>query len=109
MFANALLTGTVSLRSLQNSPLESSCVVVALIENYSTSILLKFCPEKSQILSCDTVVASERYMYMCIYIYIYRSFATIVSQLKICDIFTYIYIYVVYVFVCVCVSVCVCE
>jgi len=36
-FADALLTGIVSQRSLQNSPLESGCVVVALIENYSTS------------------------------------------------------------------------
>jgi hypothetical protein len=36
-FADALLTGTVSQRSLQNSPLESSCVVTALVENYSTS------------------------------------------------------------------------
>jgi hypothetical protein len=47
----------VQQRSLQNSPLESSCVVVALIENYSTSKPLKDYPEKSQILSCDTVVA----------------------------------------------------
>jgi hypothetical protein len=51
----------VSQRSLQNSPLESSCVVVALIENYSTSKLLNISPEKSQILSCDAVVANERY------------------------------------------------
>ena len=36
-FADALLTGTVSYRSLQNSPLDSSCVVVVLIGNYSTS------------------------------------------------------------------------
>jgi hypothetical protein len=41
---------------LQNSPLESGCVVVALIENYSTSKPSKDSPEKSQILSCDTVV-----------------------------------------------------
>jgi hypothetical protein len=34
--ADAFLTGIMSQRSLQNSPLESSCVVVALIENYST-------------------------------------------------------------------------
>jgi len=47
---------------LQNSPLESSCVVVALIANYSTSKPLKVSPEKSQILSCDTVVANERYI-----------------------------------------------
>jgi hypothetical protein len=45
------LTGIVSKRSLQNLPLESSCVVVALIENYSTSKPLKVSPEKSQILS----------------------------------------------------------
>jgi len=45
---------------LQNSPLESSCVVVALIENYSTSKLLKVSPEKSLIVSCDTVVANAR-------------------------------------------------
>jgi hypothetical protein len=44
---------------LQNSQLESSCVVVALIEIYSTSKPLKVSPEKSQILSCDTVVANE--------------------------------------------------
>jgi hypothetical protein len=47
---------------LQNSPLESSCVVVALIENYSDSKLLKGSPEKSQILSCDTAVTNERYV-----------------------------------------------
>jgi hypothetical protein len=47
---------------MQISPLESSCVVVALIENYSTSKPLKVSPEKSQILSCDTVVANERCM-----------------------------------------------
>jgi hypothetical protein len=47
---------------LQNSPLESSCVVVALIENYSTSKPLNVSPEKSEILSCDTVVANERYV-----------------------------------------------
>jgi hypothetical protein len=46
---------------VQDSPLESSCVVIALIENYGTSKPLKVCPEKSQILSCDTVVANERY------------------------------------------------
>jgi len=45
---------------LQNSPLESSCVIVALIGNYSTSKPLKVCPEKSQILSSDTVVANEQ-------------------------------------------------
>ena len=36
------------------SPLKSSRVVVARIENYSTSRFLKFSPEKAQILSCDT-------------------------------------------------------
>jgi hypothetical protein len=46
---------------LQNSPLESSCVVVALTENYSTSKPLKVSPEKSHILSGDTVVADGRY------------------------------------------------
>jgi len=50
----------VSERGLQNSPLESSRVIVALIENYSTSKPLSVSPEKSQILSCDTVVANER-------------------------------------------------
>ena len=45
---------------MQNSLLESSCVV-ALIENYSTSKPLNVSPEKSQILSCDTVVANEWY------------------------------------------------
>ena len=63
-FADALLTGIVSYRSLQNSPLESSCVVVALIENYSTSKPFKFCPERSHILSCDTLIANERYGFM---------------------------------------------
>jgi hypothetical protein len=46
---------------LQNSPLESIYVVVALIENYNTSKPLKVSPEKSQILDCDTVVANEEY------------------------------------------------
>jgi hypothetical protein len=54
----------VSKRSLQNSQLESSCVVVALIENYSTSKSLKVSPEKSQILSCDTLVTNERYIHI---------------------------------------------
>jgi hypothetical protein len=61
MFADALLTGIVSQCSLQNWLLESSCVIVALIENYSTSKPLKASPEKSPILSCGTVVANERY------------------------------------------------
>jgi uncharacterized protein YjfI (DUF2170 family) len=47
-FADALLTGIVSQRSSQISPLENSCVVVALIENYSTSKPLKVFPEKLQ-------------------------------------------------------------
>jgi hypothetical protein len=47
---------------LQNSPLESSCVVVALIENYSTSKPLRVSPEKSQILSLDSVAANGRYV-----------------------------------------------
>jgi hypothetical protein len=51
----------MSQRSLQNSPLESSCVFFAFIENYTTLKSLKISPEKSQILSCDTVVANERY------------------------------------------------
>ena len=42
-------------------PLESSCVIAALIENYSNSKPLKVSPEKSQILNCGTVVANERY------------------------------------------------
>jgi hypothetical protein len=62
MLADALLTGRVLYRSLQYPPLESSCVVVALIENYSSSKPLKVSPEKSQILSCDTVVANGRYI-----------------------------------------------
>jgi hypothetical protein len=48
---------------LQNSPLESCFVVVALIENYCTSKPLKVSPEKSQILGCDTLVANERFMF----------------------------------------------
>jgi hypothetical protein len=45
---------------LQNSPLESSCVVVALIEKCSTSKALEVSPEKSHILSGDTLIANER-------------------------------------------------
>jgi hypothetical protein len=41
--------------------MESNRVFVALIENYSTSKPLNVSPGKSQILSCDTVVADERY------------------------------------------------
>jgi hypothetical protein len=44
---------------LQNLPPESSCVV-AHTENYSTSKPLNVSSEKSQILSCVTVVANER-------------------------------------------------
>jgi hypothetical protein len=47
-FADALLTGTASQRSLHNLPLENNCVITALIENYSTSRPLK-ASEKSQI------------------------------------------------------------
>jgi hypothetical protein len=47
---------------LQNLPLESGCVIIAVVENYSTSKPLKVSPEKSQILSCDAVVANERYV-----------------------------------------------
>jgi hypothetical protein len=46
---------------LQNPPLENSCVAFALIENYSTSKSLKVSPEKSQIMSSDTL-ANERYV-----------------------------------------------
>jgi hypothetical protein len=47
----------MSKRSFQNSPLDGSCVVVALIENYSASNpVLKVSPEKSHIFSCDAVV-----------------------------------------------------
>jgi len=47
---------------VKNLPLESSCVVFALIENYRTSKPSKVCPEKSHSLSCDTVVTNERYL-----------------------------------------------
>jgi hypothetical protein len=60
----------VSQSSLQNSPLESSCVVVAFMENYSTSKLLKFSPEKSHVLSCDSVVANQRYVYARLNLYV---------------------------------------
>jgi hypothetical protein len=39
-----------------------SCVLVALIEYYSTLKHLKASPAKSQISSCDNVVANERYI-----------------------------------------------
>jgi len=51
-------------------PLESSCVVVALIENYSTSKPLKFSPEKSHILICDAFVANERYVFSLLNLYL---------------------------------------
>jgi hypothetical protein len=51
---------------VQNSPLESSCVIVTVIENYSTSKPLKSSPEKSHILSCDTLVANGRYILLII-------------------------------------------
>jgi hypothetical protein len=41
---------------------ESSCLFFALTENYSSSKPLNVSPEKSHILSCDTVVANERYV-----------------------------------------------
>jgi hypothetical protein len=47
---------------LQNSPLESSCVIIALKVDYSNSKPLKVSPKKSHIFSCDTVVANERYV-----------------------------------------------
>jgi len=46
----------------KNSPLENSCVVIALVENYSISKPLNVFPEKSQILSCDTVVTNKRHV-----------------------------------------------
>jgi len=71
MFADELLTGIVSQHSLQNSPLESSCVVVALIGKCSTSKPLKCFPEKSQILSCDTLVTKERYNTGICFLFVY--------------------------------------
>jgi hypothetical protein len=44
---------------LQNSLLDSSCVITALIQNYGTSKPLNVSPEKSHIFSCDNVVANE--------------------------------------------------
>ena len=66
MFADALLTGILSQRCLQNATLESVCVVVALVENYGTSNPLKVCPEKSHVLSRDAVVANERDKELCV-------------------------------------------
>jgi len=45
--------------------MESSCVVFAFIENYSTSKPLKDSLEKSHILNCEIFVASERYNTYC--------------------------------------------
>jgi len=42
--------------------MKSSFVVVEFIENYSPSKPLK-ASEKSQILSCDTLVANEQYIF----------------------------------------------
>jgi hypothetical protein len=50
-------------RNLQKSPLESSCVVVAHIANYSILKYLKISPEKSHISRFDTVVANEMYVH----------------------------------------------
>jgi hypothetical protein len=58
----------VSQRSLQNSPLESSCVVVALVENYSTAKLFKVSAEKSHILGSDTAVANYLYVQITYYV-----------------------------------------
>jgi hypothetical protein len=52
---------------LENSPLESSRVVVALTENYSTSKTLNISPEISLILSCVTVVVNGRYLLHVLY------------------------------------------
>jgi hypothetical protein len=46
-YRKKLLAGIVSQCSAQNSPLDSSCVIVALIKNYSTSKYLKVSTEKS--------------------------------------------------------------
>jgi hypothetical protein len=48
--------------------MESSHVVVALIEKYSPSKSLKVSPEKSLILGCDTVVGNERHLLIIFYI-----------------------------------------
>jgi hypothetical protein len=67
---------------LQNSPLESRCVIVALIENYSTSKPLKVSPEKSQILSCDSLVANKRYRHTHTHINISLIWLLIIWHLK---------------------------
>jgi hypothetical protein len=59
---NILIKEILVYCSLQHTPLEGSCVVVAIIENYRTSKPSRVSPEKSQILSCDIVVANERYV-----------------------------------------------
>jgi len=59
MFADALLTGIMQFVKLATG--EQLCHR-SLIEKYSTSKPLNVSPEKSLILSCDTVVANERYV-----------------------------------------------
>ena len=58
-------------------PLESSCVVFASTENYNTSKSLHVSPEKSQILSCDTLVAKERYVF---YIPVFKDYLNLCSR-----------------------------
>ena len=48
-FTDAFLTGIVSKHSLQNSPLESSCVVVAPTENYSNSKPFNFLQKNNKL------------------------------------------------------------
>jgi hypothetical protein len=77
----------------------SSSVVVALIEKYSTSKPSNVSPEKSHILSCDTVVAHERYV-AC------RPIRMHVRNICMC---VFVCVWCVFVFVCVCVcGVCMC-
>ena len=93
---------------MQNSPLESSCVFVALIENYSASKPLKVSPEKvTHFELCDTVVANERfgkgvgglphvsilYVSIYLYIYIYIFLYYIYQYIYIC-VYLYIYLYI---------------
>jgi hypothetical protein len=70
---------------LQNSPLESSCVVIALIALYSTSKPLSVSPEKLQILSCDTVVANGRYIFFLWYNMPYPNLGATNDPLQISD------------------------
>jgi len=65
MFADALLTSIVSWRSLQNSPLESSFVVVALLESYGTSKPLKVSPEKSHTFWVVTLLSQMSDIFFC--------------------------------------------